>query len=124
MDSQRSDLSSDRPLHVAAATLLLLTGKTACASEVPPWGREHALELLDALLALATQHRFAQADVLRRKLTKRTRTERTQLLAEVAFDAVPVSALLDVIQQSGFYIGEYGLWQKYCGVPIAAIATA
>ncbi|MPV64347.1 hypothetical protein [Burkholderia sp. BE17] len=106
MDSQRSDLSSDGPLHVAAATLLLLTGKTACASEVPPWGRENALELLDALLALATQHGFMQSAALRGKLTTGTRTQRTRLLAEVAFDAVPASALLDVIRQSGFYIGE------------------
>ncbi|KVD17640.1 MULTISPECIES: hypothetical protein [Burkholderia] len=106
MDSRRSDLPSDEPLNVAAATLLLLAGRTACASEMPPWGRERALDLLDALLALATKHGFAQAEALRGKLTTGTRTERTRLLAEVAFDAVPASALLEVIRQSSFYIGE------------------
>lgn len=106
MDSQLSGLPPDKPRHVAAATLLLLAGTTACSNETPPWGRECALELLDALLALATAHGFAQAGLLRTKLTTGTCTERTWLLAEVAFDAVPASALLDVIRQSGFYIGE------------------
>lgn len=106
MDSHQSELPPDEPIHVAAAALLLLAGKTASASEVPPWGRGHALELLDALLALATQHGFAQTDALREKLTTGTRTKRTRLLTEVAFDAVPASALLDVIRHSGFYISE------------------
>lgn len=77
MDSQRSNLPLDEPLHFAAATLLILAGGTACASETPPWGRECALELLDALLAPATEHGFAQADVLRTTLTTGTRTKRT-----------------------------------------------
>ncbi|WP_441459803.1 hypothetical protein [Burkholderia thailandensis] len=107
MDKQRGDLTPDETLHVAAATLLPLAGKTVCASDTPPWGRKCALELLDALLELATLHRFAQAEVMRTKLITGSRTKHTQLLAEVAFDAVPASAPLDVIRQSGFYIGEW-----------------
>ncbi|WP_175948107.1 hypothetical protein [Burkholderia pyrrocinia] len=103
---QRNDLAPDEPLHVAAATLLLLASKTAYASEVPPWGREHALELLDALLSLSSKHGFAQEDLLRVKLLTRTRTRRAQLLAEIAFEEVPISALLDIVRQSSFYFGE------------------
>ncbi|RBB35694.1 hypothetical protein DPV79_27110 [Burkholderia reimsis] len=103
MDAKRSDLPPDEPLHVAAATLFLLAGKTACASETPPWGRERALELIDTLLAFVTQHGFAQADALRAKLTTGIRTERTRLLAEVAFSAAPASDLLDVIRRTGFH---------------------
>ncbi|MPV71431.1 hypothetical protein [Burkholderia sp. BE17] len=104
-DSQLSDLPLDEPLHVAAATLLLLAGNTVCASEISPWGRRRALELLDALLVLATQHGFAQGDALREKLTTGIRTERTRLLAEVAFSAVPASAILNVVRRSGFHTG-------------------
>ncbi|KIP15326.1 hypothetical protein KY49_4593 [Burkholderia sp. MSHR3999] len=106
MDSQQSGPPSDKPLHVATATLLLLAGEIACASETPSWGRERALELIDALLALATQHGFAQPDALRTKLITRTLTERTQLLAEIAFNAVPASALLAAVRQSGFNMAQ------------------
>lgn len=44
---------------------------------------------------------------MRTKLITGSRTKRTQLQAEIAFDAVPASALLDVIRQSGFDIGEW-----------------
>lgn len=47
-------------------------------------------------------HGFAQPDALRTKLITRTLTERTQFLAEIAFNAVPASALLAAVRQSGF----------------------
>ena len=106
MDPQRSNLPPNDPLHVTTATLLLLTGTTMCSNETPPWGRERALELIDALLALATDHGFAQADALRSMLLTGTHTGRTRLLADVAFSAVPPSALLDVIRRSGLYTVE------------------
>ncbi|WP_423758916.1 hypothetical protein [Burkholderia sp. NLJ2] len=103
MDFRRSDAPSDELLHVAAATLLLLAGATTCANETSPWGHECAHKLIDALLALSTQHGFAQTDVLRARLTAGTRSKRTWLLAEVAFSAVPASALLKVVRRSGFH---------------------
>lgn len=106
MEPQRSNLPPNDPLHVTAATLLLLTGTTVCSNETPPWGRERALELIDALLVLATEHGFAQADALRSMLLTGTHTGRTRLLAEVAFSAAPASALLDVIRRSGLYTVE------------------
>lgn len=87
----------------------MLAGKIACANAPPSWGREHALELLDALLTLAAEHGFAQADTLREKLGTGAPTDRTRRLAEIAFEPVPATALLDVIRQSSFYIGEYAM---------------
>ncbi|MBO7905641.1 hypothetical protein J6352_09620 [Burkholderia pseudomallei] len=106
MDLQRSVLPAGEPLNVVAAALLMLAGKTACANETPSWGHEHACALRDALLTLAAEHGFAQADTLREKLSTSTQTDRTQRLAEIAFEPVPASAVLDVIRQSSFYIGE------------------
>lgn len=106
MDSQRSNLPPNDPLRVTAATLLLLTGTTVCSNETPPWGRERALELIDTLLTLATEHGFAQKDALREKLITGVHTARTRLLAEVAFSAVPAAALLDAIRRSDLYTGE------------------
>ncbi|WP_369050899.1 hypothetical protein [Burkholderia gladioli] len=90
----------------ATASLLLLVGDTFCAKDTSPWGRKHALELLDALLSLSSAHGFAQQDLLREKLITGTCTRRTRLLAEVAFEDVPASALLDAIRRSGFHFGE------------------
>ncbi|MBN3777332.1 hypothetical protein G3O06_07135 [Burkholderia sp. Ac-20345] len=103
MGSQRSNLAPTEPLHVAAAALLQLAGETARASATPAWGRKHALELLDTLLSLSSAHGFAQQDLLREKLITGACTRRTRLLAEVAFENVPSSALLDAIRRSGFH---------------------
>nr|WP_223964133.1 hypothetical protein [Burkholderia diffusa] len=106
MDAQRSTPPPDEPLYVAAATLLQLAGETARASSTPPWGRKRALELVDALLSISSTHGFAQQDLLREKLITGTCTKRTRLLAEVAFEDVPASALLEAIRQSGFHFSE------------------
>ncbi|HDR8934482.1 hypothetical protein [Burkholderia vietnamiensis] len=106
MGSQRSNFAPAEPLYVAVATLLQLAGETARSSATPPWGRKHALELVDALLSVSSAHGFAQQDLLREKLITGTCTKRTQLLSEVAFQEVPASALLNVIRQSGFHFSE------------------
>lgn len=103
MASQRGDARSSERREINAVEIVLLASSTACAKVAPPWGRERARELIDALLALATQHGFAQRDALRSLLVSAIRTERTQLLAQVAFSAVPEPAVLDVVRASGFY---------------------
>lgn len=103
MGSKRRNLAPVEPLHVAAATLLHLVGETARASAAPPWGRKHALELLNALISLSSAHGFAQQDLLREQLITGTWPRRTRLLAEFAFEQVPASALLDAIRRSYFH---------------------
>lgn len=103
MDSQNAGPDSGGSATVNAAEILLLAGSAATADVTPPWGRERALELIDAPLALATQYGFAQADALRGMLVDGIFTDRTRLLADVAFSVVPQGAVLEVVRATGCY---------------------
>ncbi|MPV68008.1 hypothetical protein [Burkholderia sp. BE17] len=93
------------PVATAGASLLLLASHTASADEMPPWGRARAQELVDALLALAARHGFAQATALREKLTTDLRAGLNLHLATDAFRHIPTPELLKVmvaIEQRAF----------------------
>lgn len=103
MGSQNAGTDSDGHGPVNATEILLLAGTATSTDVTPPWGRERVLELIDALLALATQYGFAQANALRGMLVGGIFTDRTRLLADVAFSVVPQGAVLEVVRASGFY---------------------
>ncbi len=104
MGSQNAGTDSDGHAPVNATEILLLAGWAAHAEVTPPWGRERALELVDALLALATRYGFVQADALRAMLVEGLDTGRTRLLADVAFRVGRQQAVLDVVRASGPYV--------------------
>lgn len=60
MGSQTGDARSSERRKINAVEIMLLASSMASARVAPPWGRERARELIDALLALATQHGVAQ----------------------------------------------------------------
>lgn len=115
MGSQNARQDSDGHAPVDATEILLLAGWAARAEVTPPWGRERALELIDALLALATRYGFVQADALRAMLVDGIDAERTKLLADVALNVVPQQAVLDLVRASGLYVA--GLSDPDSGEP-------
>jgi hypothetical protein len=92
MGSQGAGPDSGGSDAMNAMEILLLAGRAGSADVTPLWGRERAL---------ATQYGLAQADALRGMLVEGIFTNRTRLLADVAFSAVPQGAVLGVARASG-----------------------
>jgi hypothetical protein len=107
MQPERSEpVTSRKPAPAIAAALLALAGAATYAPGTSPWSRTRIIELVDALLALATTHGFARSDALRELLVSGTDTEHVRTLTEAAFDEVPLSAILDAIRSTRLYTGQ------------------
>jgi hypothetical protein len=100
---QSNSPASKKPVPAIAAALLVLASTAAYVPSTSPWSRARIVELIDALVALAATHGFAQSDALRDLLASRTDTERIKALTEMAFAEVPLSGMLDAIRRTRLY---------------------
>lgn len=96
-------MDQQKRVSTIAGELLLLARKVAHAHETPAWGRTRTLELIDALLSLATVHGFTQTEVLRQLLVFDIDIAHVQMLSKAAFDNVPLPDLLNAIRHTRIY---------------------
>ncbi|NTZ82559.1 hypothetical protein FCJ61_05970 [Burkholderia metallica] len=92
-----------------AAELLLLFARTLASPQTPLWGRARCIDVIDALLGLATRHGFTLSELLREMLDTDLHGDNTRLLVQAAFKGVPDPELLAVFQESGFHVWLRGM---------------
>ncbi|MDN7629694.1 hypothetical protein [Burkholderia cenocepacia] len=92
------------PTQHEAAELLLRFARTLVSPQVSQWGRARCIDLIDALLDLATRRGFRHVEPLRKMLDTDLHGDDTRRLAQAAFKTTHNSELLAVLQESGFHV--------------------
>ena len=99
-EEQSAPIAYCKPAPALAGALLVLAGAATYSPGASHWGCICGKQLIDAMIALANAHGFAQTGELHALLASGAQAEHIYTLANVAFNDVPLPKLLVTIRRT------------------------